>query len=168
LFALPARYYRAVAGRATKDVLLRLRKAKELELRRELVVRRAERTAARRAVSSAEAARRALEERMRASRQARTDGWAAPRRAGRVAQAARFEDELEASLRRARLEERKAAAALDRAESALKAVQHALGEAVHARQRSETLARAVHAAGTRARERREHAEVEDRWRPPKR
>jgi hypothetical protein len=155
-----------VADRATKEVLLRLRKARELELRRELVVERASRTAARRDAVAAETARRRIEATVASSRNARTAEWSAARPAGRLAHAARFERDLEDALRRARLDERKALAALDRAEAALHAIQRALGAAVHARQRSESLARTERAAQARTKERREQGEVEDRWRAP--
>jgi hypothetical protein len=168
-----------VAERTTKEVLLRLRRLRELELRRELVVMRAARAEARREVATLEAARRKLERSLYHQRERRQDGAESPapaappagRRvitAGRLAQADRFERAVEDALRGARLDERRAVARLDVAERGLATTQRALGDAVHARQRSESLAASERASSLRTAERRAEAELEDRYRAPRR
>jgi hypothetical protein len=155
-----------MAERATKEVLLRLRRVRELELRRALTLTRAARAEARRAGAAAEAARRALEAQLEraAGRRVHALAWPTARAAGRLAQAEGFEQALRRRLAEARQSERKALAALDAAEGELAEAQRALGDAVHARQRSETMAASERAAELRARARREQGEVEDRYR----
>jgi hypothetical protein len=153
-----------MADRATKEVLLRLRRAHEVELRRALVVTRAARAEARRTGAATEAARRALESAFSRAHEARTRRWVA-RSAGRLVRATDFERGLRDVLSAARAVEHKAILALDAAEARLRQAQHALAEAVHARQRSESLAMSERAVDRRARERREQSELEDRYRP---
>ena len=155
-----------MAERRTKEVLLRLRHAKELELRRELVLRRAARAEARRVSSAAEAERRDLERDLATTTGRRTVVLERPRAAGRLARAEQFERALRDEVGKARARERAAASRLDAAESALAATQRSLAEAVHARQRSESLAATEKASAARATSRREQAEVEDRYRVP--
>jgi hypothetical protein len=157
---------RDMAERATKEVLLRLRRVRELELRRALSLTRAARAETRRAGAAAEAARRALEAQLERAAGRRVRPWSGARSAGRLAQAEGFEQALRRRLLDARQIERKAQAALDAAEAQLAEAQRALGDALHARQRSEALAASERAADLRARERREQAEVEDRYRSP--
>ncbi|MEO6951590.1 MAG: hypothetical protein ABI321_07245 [Polyangia bacterium] len=153
-----------MADRGTKDVLLRLRRVRELELRRELVVERADRAAARRDMVAAETARRRVETQL-TSASARATSFGAPVRAGRLAHAVGYARSMDETLKRARNEQLAASRKLDRAEARLSAAQKALGDAVHARTRSESMLRADNAADTRSVERREQAETEDRWRP---
>lgn len=153
-----------MADRGTKDVLLRLRRVRELELRRELVVRRAERTAARRDVVAAENERRRVEAQLSAA-QARAIAFSAPVPAGRLAHAMGYARSLDETTKRARVAQLLASRKLDVAELRLTAAQKALGDAVHARARSESLQRKERAADVRTDERREQVETEDRWRP---
>lgn len=153
-----------MAERGTKDVLLRLRRARELELRRALTLTRAARAEARRTGATVEAARRALETALAKAAAGRVDPWVAPRAAGRIARAEGFERGLRSAVSDARKDERKAAAALDAAEAQLESAQRALAKAVLARQRSESVELAERTAMARAHERREAAEVEDRYR----
>jgi len=155
-----------MAERGTKDVLLRLRRARELELRRALTITRAARADARRTGAGVEAARRKLEDALTKAAAKRADPWDAPRQAGRLARAEGFERGLRAELGDARKNERKAAAELDSAEARLAVAQRELGDAVLARQRSESLALAERTTAARAKERREQTEVEDRYRGP--
>lgn len=153
-----------MADPGTKDVLLRLRRVRELELRRALVVERADRAAARRDMVAAEAARRRIEVQLATARE-RATSWSAPVRAGRLAHAIGYARSVDETLRRARKEQLAAGRKLDRAETSLSAAQKALGDAVHARMRSESLQRTEQAARARSDERREQVETEDRWRP---
>lgn len=152
-----------MAERGTRQVLLRLRRAQEVESRRALTVLHAARTEARRACAAAEATRRALERKI-AAQTARRGAWDGPRPAGRLVHGEAFEQGLRAAFLRARTAERRAAVALDHAEARLKDAQGALTDAVRARQRSESFAATERAQAARVRERREHAEVEDRYR----
>ena len=155
-----------MAEPGTKDVLLRLRRVRELELRRELSVKRAARADARRRLQLAEASRRELDRRIRELAHRALGGWATPRIAGRLAEAERYVRGLREALANARVTERKLTARLDEADRALGATQRGLGEAVLGRQRSEAIAATERALDARARERREHAETEDRYRKP--
>ncbi len=155
-----------MAERATKDVLLRLRRTRELELRRELVVTRALRAEARRSASALEATRRKLERSLAENRERRGAVLGQPIAAGRLASADRFERSMKDAILAARVDERRAVARLDAAEAELAGAQRALADAVHARQRSESLAATEKARALRIDERRAEIELEDRYRAP--
>ena len=157
-----------MAERRTKEVLLRLRRAREVELRREVWIRRAERSELRRKTAEAEGVRRGVERELAKVEGRRAALWSNPRPAGRVTLNEGFERSLRAELSRARMQERRTTEELDRVEAVLSAARRALGEAVLARQRSESLARTELAEDARVRERREQVEVEDRFRLPSR
>ncbi len=154
----------ATVSTATQLALLRWRRARELEMRRELTVCQAQRSASRRDLLQAEATRRRTESALAQSRGERLLPGARLT-AGRMAHRESFELMLGDRLMQARLAEKKARAKLDRVEHALSDAQRALSEAVLARQRSEAMQATERALAARGRERRENADAEDRFRP---
>ena len=90
-----------MADRGSRDVLLRLRRVGELELRRALVVERALSAAARHDLVEAEQTRRHVEAQLSAARE-RATGWRPAVRAGRLVHAVVYACSLDEALRRAR------------------------------------------------------------------